>query len=435
MGESAGFGKSQSSGSSSVRIPRFARPLARDSVSTSQGALAGLRSQLGGASADDLVAGFTLPQEIAQVLGINRALGDDSIFSTATDTLRDAAGGVDLSRFIPSTALDSLTSTASGVGLPANILERLQPGQIPGLDQLGILGDRRLPTSILDTIGEDRALPGTDVLGGILGGGSSIDPTTLETLQRTAGGDFLFGGPGFDEAVDAAVRRATPGIIRTFGQGGSGSATGSLAQEAVGQAGIDAFAQQFARERQNQLSAASILGELGLAETGQQADIASTLASLGLAEGDQEIGANRILAELGLAETGQQADIASTLASLGLAEEDLGFSMTQLLAGLGENAQDRQLGASQFLANLGLSERANQLDAATLLPDIGNADLDLLQQIGLDQQSLNQRRLSAPIDANLQLLLASLGVVDPQSLFGSRSNQTGSTFQLGFGGA
>jgi hypothetical protein len=93
--------------------------------------------------------------------------------------------------------------------------------------------------------------------------GTSAPYTTgLNTLQETAAGDYLFGGPGFDAAVNAAVNAATPGILSTFGAAGRG--TGGLAQTAIAQSAIDAFANQYGQERERQLAAANALPQFAL---------------------------------------------------------------------------------------------------------------------------------------------------------------------------
>lgn len=94
-----------------------------------------------------------------------------------------------------------------------------------------------------------------------LGGGGFI-PTAQEQALSTARGDFLFGGQGFNEAVDASVRAAQPGILSTFG--GAGRGTGGLAQQAIAQSSADAFARLFSQERSRQTEAASRLPGLGL---------------------------------------------------------------------------------------------------------------------------------------------------------------------------
>lgn len=273
---------------------------------------------------ENLVAGFRPAQIEAQQRGLDRALG--GFFDPAQSAVGDIAGqGVD-------------TSAISALGLG------LSPGVASGLQsQIG------------------GPLAGTDA------------------LESTAAGDFLFGGDGFDAAVDAAVRRATPGILSTFGAAGAGGATGGLAQEALGTAAIDAFASQFANERRNQLGAAGQLAGLDLAQTGQNVDTLGLLGNLGLAGGDQEL---------------------------------------------------RQ---AQFGVNADLQNSRNQLAAAQLLPGLASADLDLLNRIGNMQQEQAQAELDAPRNALLQLLTASLGGTPITSLLGenTRARQTG--FEAGAG--
>lgn len=168
---------------------------------------------------------------------------------------------------------------------------------------------------------------------------SYIDPAAYGALQSTASGDFLFGGEGFQQAVDAAVRSAQPHILSTFG--GAGRGTGGLAQAAIAQQATDAFARQYANERQRQLAAAGILGEFGN------------------------------------------------------------------------------------------TERARQIQAAGALPQIGLADVGILENVGGQRQAQAQRELTAPISANESLLAAAGGGIPLQSLLGSTQTQSGGTSNLG----
>ncbi|MEQ8504582.1 MAG: hypothetical protein RIB80_04600 [Rhodospirillales bacterium] len=93
---------------------------------------------------------------------------------------------------------------------------------------------------------------------------SAAFQTTRDLTEATARGDFLFGGEGFDAAVDAAVRRAQPAILSSFGA--AGRSNSGLAQAAIAQQATDAFANQHQVERQRQLAAASSLPQLNLAE-------------------------------------------------------------------------------------------------------------------------------------------------------------------------
>lgn len=93
-------------------------------------------------------------------------------------------------------------------------------------------------------------------------GEGGVIPEVQENLLSTARGDFLYGGPGFDAAVDAAVRAAQPHILSRFGRAGAG--TSGLAQAALGKAAIDAFAGQYGTERGRQLQALGMLPDLAL---------------------------------------------------------------------------------------------------------------------------------------------------------------------------
>lgn len=114
----------------------------------------------------------------------------------------------------------------------------------------------------LAAINQARALAGGE--GGFL-------PTAQQTLLDTAQGNFLFGGQGFNEAVDAAVRQAQPNILSTFGAAGRG--TGGLAQEAIAQSASDAFARLFNQERGRQLQSAIALPGIASSGIGLLSDI------------------------------------------------------------------------------------------------------------------------------------------------------------------
>lgn len=122
---------------------------------------------------------------------------------------------------------------------------------------------------------------------------SFVDPTAFDALQSTAAGDFLFGGQGFRQAVDAAVRAAQPSILSTFGAAGRG--TGGLAQAAIAEQATDAFARQFGNERQRQLAASGILADLDSQERARQLSAAGALPQLALADAQilQNIGGIR----------------------------------------------------------------------------------------------------------------------------------------------
>lgn len=428
-------------------------------------------------------------------------------------------GGLD---FLPPEVLESLRSTLGSGSLPGSSINTLTAAQGQAAPDAaarlsGVSGnvDSFLPASSRDTLGllsggSNLNPVGTDEFGRVVEG-EVIPGVSREALESTARGDFLFGGDGFDAAVDAAIRAARPGIVSTFGRAGAGGATGGLAQAAVGRSAVDAFARQFGEERGRQLSAADRLGEFGLADRSQRLDAAGRVADVGLSNNAQSLDdarnraaaagtlgefglagrgqaidaanlessidlANRgqqtdaaaILAELGLGDAGQRIDAGTRLADIGLSGRDQninaanvlgsldlanrregadaaqalgGLSLTQsgqnansagLLAGLLGEERGRSLSASGLLANTANAERNRQLQALGLLPDASLLDVNLLQQLGGQEQELQQRFLDAPRETQLQLLAAALGGVPISSLLGQSSNESNRGFSLSF---
>lgn len=301
-------------------IPSFLQPFIQQSASTGQNALSGLEQLLG----QNLVQGFTPNQSTGLQLAGDIGRGAGGFIPTAQDTFLNAARGVGVDQFLPSSTFNTLSN-------PQSFLSNNALSSLTGLATNPI----------------------------------SLDPTALNTLQRTAAGDFLAGGAGFDAAVGEAVRRATPAIGSVFGRTRGGIGSG-LAQQAAAQTASDAFARQFANERANQLGASN------------------TLASLGLQGNQQQLGALGLLGNIG---QGQ--------ASLGL-------------SGAGT------------LANLSNAERSRQLGAAGRLPNIGLAGSDILTRVGGIEQNQAQRELLGPVNQTQQLLALSSGVPGAFSpLFGN----------------
>ncbi len=80
--------------------------------------------------------------------------------------------------------------------------------------------------------------------------GSPIQHAANDQLTSTLKGDYLYGGQGFNAAVDAATRKALPVVQSAFEKSGR---TGSgLAQAAVAEAIASPFAELYGQERQNQ---------------------------------------------------------------------------------------------------------------------------------------------------------------------------------------
>jgi hypothetical protein len=116
--------------------------------------------------------------------------------------------------------------------------------------------------------------------GGLARGGAN-DPRTNQWNQ-TLQGDYLYGGQGFNAALDAAHNKIAPMVQGQFASGGRYG--GGLAQEAETSALADAFAGQYGQERQNQMYAmgmespaytdAAMLGQVGSAQDAfQQANM------------------------------------------------------------------------------------------------------------------------------------------------------------------
>ena len=137
---------------------------------------------------------------------------------------------------------------------------------------------------------------------------SQISPGAENALQQTAQGDFLFGGQGFDQAVQAAQRAATPGVISGFG----GRSGGGLGRHAVEQSAVDAFARQFAGERGNQLGASQFLSQRG---TGA----ANALGQFGNAQANRDLAGNQVLAGLSDSERNRALQAAGGLPGIGQA--------------------------------------------------------------------------------------------------------------------
>lgn len=322
-------GKGKKKGSSKVTVPDFLKPLFQQGSAIATNTFQNLNQGIN--TGQDLRADFTPAQLAAQNLGIQEALNGTYI-PAAQNTLLDATQGTDLSQFLDPAALESLRNLSGGQEI--------------------------LPEETY------RALVNAST------GTSQLPQAATDALTSTAQGDFLYGGEGFNAAIDAAMRKIQPQLISTFGAAGPGGATGGLSRAAIGQATADAFANQYGAERRNQMSAADRLAALGLAE--QQ-------------------GAAGLLGQTG----------ASTL----------------------QNA----LGASQALGGFGQNERSNQLNSALQLPGIGTADINLLSGIGGQQQEQAQGEIDAPIDRQLKLLAAALGVPF-EALLGSKNKSKSRDF-------
>lgn len=442
-GGSTSFGKGSSKSKSTTRIPAYLQPLIYQGIDTGADTLGYLdRTINSGARDGTLTAGFTPAQIAAQQAGIARAQDPNGAFATSRQTILDAANGTNADEFINPSAVGSLEAMAQeGFGfLPEQTQRALaasaEAGALTGTDFLGDLANGSgIDPAIMEKLnsaGADAA--GQAELQALAQGAASQNPIAREALEQTAAGDFLYGGAGFDAAVEAAVRAAQPGILSTFGRGGSGAATGALSQAAIGTAGVDAFANQYAAERGRQLNAANSLSSLDLQERGQTADILSRVGSLDLAGREQGLNAAQAAGGLSLQDRAQQGDAASLLAEFDLANRGQQLGAATTLGQFADSGANRELAASDLLASMGLQERQNQLNSAALLPNIANADIDMLNAIGAEQQELAQRGIDTPLNAQFQLLASALGATPTTALLENRNTTRNRSFLQTFYG-
>ena len=92
-------------------------------------------------------------------------------------------------------------------------------------------------------------------------GGPASMQTPLDELMATARGDYLYGGEGFNAAVDAAYRAGCPSAVQ-FRRDGRDD--GGLAKTALAKAFADPFAMQYGDERARQQAAQFGLPQLSL---------------------------------------------------------------------------------------------------------------------------------------------------------------------------
>ncbi len=86
--------------------------------------------------------------------------------------------------------------------------------------------------------------------------GSPLTTVGQTEIGRTAAGEYLYGGPGFDRALEAAHRRIAPMVRGQFE--GSGRYGSGLQQATEMQLLGDVFAQQYGDERARQLQASAL---------------------------------------------------------------------------------------------------------------------------------------------------------------------------------
>ena len=334
-------------------IPDFLKPYVQQQLGAQGQSLSNLTNLLQGAGAPQMVAGFN-PMQTQAATAMTQ--GVPNAFAAAGQGANAAFGQ----------AQQRMGQLQQSSG---NFINQATPTFMEGLNN-AITGE---------------FIPGaaTNALTGISNTGFQLDPIAQQALQSTAGGQNLFGTPAFDEAVQASMRAARPSILSQFAQGGSGAIKGGLAQTAMQQAASDAFSRLYGQERQNQLSAASQLGQFGLQGQGQQINAAGTLGQLNLSQ-------------------------------QGLRNQALGTLGNALDA-----ERQRQAMAAQQNAMFGIqgAQNAGQLGIQGAV-----AGAQGLQTVGDRIQAQKQAELTAPINAAMMLQQASSGM-PLQSLLGQSSSQ------------
>jgi hypothetical protein len=335
LGGLFGFGSEKKSGyqNRNVTVPDWLMPFYQQLVSSGIGGIGQLENL---ANRDQLVAPF----DPAQIAGQNQALG-----------IAQGAGG-----YLP-TAQNQFMQMAQGRGLE-QILDPSVYSALTGMAQGA--------TSSLPDVAR-AALEGA-------AGGQGVGPGG-EALAAHARGDYLYGGEGFNNALQAAMDQIQPQVQSRFGLAGPGGSTSGLAQAAMNQGTSNAFAGLYNQNLNRQMGAANTL-------------------------------------------TGQSLTGANALGSFGA--QDLG----------------RQMSAASMLGNFGEGERGRQFNAAAALPNLAMFGPQAMMNIGAQRQGLMQQNIDAPFAAQLQLMEAIYGGVPAfQSLLGESGNYSDRTKKFSLGGS
>jgi hypothetical protein len=331
-----GIGGSRSSTSENFQrrtdIPEWLAPFYGQLMGSGLGTIQNLTG-LANRSPDEMVAGFDPAQIAGQNEMLAAAQGSGGFLPTAQQQFLQTAAGRGLGSILDSPAYDALRQNALG-----------------GYSALSDPARRSLEAAA---------------------GGQGVGPGG-EALAAHARGDYLYGGEGFNNALQAAMNQIQPQVQSRFGQAGPGASTGGLAQAAMNQGTSDAFANLYSQNLNRQVGAANTL-------------------------------------------TGQSLTGANALGSFG--------------------AQDlaRQMSAASQLGNFGMQERGNALNAAAALPNLAMFAPNAMMNVGAQRQGLAQQRLDAPFAAQLQLLEAIYGGAPAfQSLLGQSGSGTQSSEEFGF---
>ncbi len=348
--------KSQTT-TSTTTVPEYLKPYMTNLAGTGNKALTDLSGRLDDGS---LVAPFNPNQLQGQQSAVDIANGAGGYLPTATNLLHGVLQN--------NPNIDALAK--SGLGALTNGSEQNVVGGSTGaLDQLA---SERLSGPSVNTLSKFSSTP------------FSLNQDAKTALESGARGDYLYGNPAFDEAVQASIRANRPNVLSGFANAGAGGVSGGLSQVAQQQVASDAFARLFSDERGRQLQSANQLGGLQLAGN------------------DQQIGAASNLGSLSLQDKATRSNAASNSGRLSLAQ------------------QSNNTAAGSQIGQLLNAERNRQIQAAQLLPNTALAGSNILNQVGGIQQGQNQSVISAPYDL---LSAANQGIGSSAGLLGQTSTQ------------
>lgn len=381
---------------------------------------------------------------VANLSGLGSAI-DPTSAATLRSAQSQQLSDLGLSDMVPDAAINALTGISGGTANPtAGQVSDLIGGATSGASANTLRGlldtSNALPgvtQDALSGVAAQNAPVGQNVLNDLIASGAvpeqanaalssvldqaqtgGVPQLTRDTLESTARGDFLFGGQGFNQAVDAAVRAALPQIRSVFGSAGVGGFGGGLSQAAVGQAATDAFARQFQTARGRQLGAANTLAQLEQSDrarrSGETLSAAQILGDQGLRDAGFRVGTQGQLEAQDLARTGQQLSAATSLGGLSQAEAARNLQQ-QLSAATGLSQEELanaglRLGAQGQLEGQRLTGQGQQLNAAGALANVGLAQGAQASQNALADRS--QRLQNAAQQQNAAQVLASLGLSD-----------------------
>ena len=309
----------------------------------------------------DLVAPFAPAQQQAFDLITNRALSGSPQQDVLGAWLTNSMGQNQPSL---SPAYGAAGQSMGGVGASQNVLSGMAQNPYAAWSVPGASGYGDVLSAISGANGLGEAQQQLGALGTSAG----------QQLDATARGDFLGSNPYLDDVYSNAAENVTrsfneevmPGINATFGgagRTGSGlhreAVTGAAgrATDALGELATNIYAPAYESERNRQMQAAGMGGDLYLGGQGQALNAATAGLGFGDAALGRSYGAASSLGNLGLGGVGAYGDLygAQTRQGLGAAAlmpQYQGMQYRDLDALLGVGGAQQQQGQAQIDANV-----------------------------------------------------------------------------------